>query len=233
MIYWGNESNRFNDSNLIKTWVQYCCSVTFCFYLCRAPQLRTSPRQPGGVSGPKCRVQVWGPWRPSSHRALEERRWWPAQRKVWLTDWSSFITQYLPTSPSPCLFLFLCLLLSVVSWRTLPCVQSFCVFDNIWYMWTCFNPDMRFAKTTPWRSVAWPQRMSAPTPAWQRTWWARRRRRPRSPSTVIQNTVSAWPNISFTAPCTAILNSFPLLGYCAAWFKCNLAQPHCDNSPQL
>lgn len=70
--------------------------------------------------------------------------------------------------------------------RTRSCVQIFFfLFLKTFDAKTCvFNADMRFVRTTPWRSVAWPLLMWAPTPAWLRTWLARRRRRPCSLSTV-------------------------------------------------
>lgn len=184
-----------------------------CFHLCRASQLCTSPGQPGDVSGPKCGVQVWGPWWPSSHRALEERRWWPAQRKVWLINRSPLSHNTFLLS----LCLIHCLLFSISSADSLNlCKYSFCVCSNIRYIDACFNPDTRFVRTTPWRSAVWPQLMSALTAAWWRTWWARQRHRPHSPSTVRQNTVMSisftlfsLPNTSFTAPWTAILNYIP------------------------
>lgn len=112
---------------------------------------------------------------------------------------------------------------SVNHWVTLR-IQRFCMSDSIWYMKTRSNPGMRSGRTTPWRSVAWPRLMWAPTLAWQRTWWARRRRRPRSPSTV-------GFSIFFSLDSNSKLISS--LGDCAVWLHNNLAQLHCNNSLQL
>lgn len=118
-----------------------------------------------------------------------------------------------PSSLTHLLFDPLLASVCVVSWHMLRLVSQ--VFDSIWCMNTCFNPDMRFVRTTPWRSVVWPLLMWAPTPAWQRTWWAKQRHRPHSPSTVRAITVTSLfhtvqlASFSFIAPWTAIQNSFP------------------------
>lgn len=113
--------------------VQLLC----CSHLCRTSQFCASPKQPGGVSGPRCRVQVRGPRWPSSHRTLEERRWWPAQRKVWLISWSTFITQYFAPSASAGLCVIRCWLLCVLSadaWSIEGVyVHSFCVTVLLWW----------------------------------------------------------------------------------------------------
>lgn len=108
----------------------------------------------------------------------------------------------------------------------IPCLVSakfFFVLDHCLRLNTCFDQDMRFVTTTPWRSGVWPRLMSAPTPAWQRTWWARRRHRPPSPSTVRQNPDSHSSDKYFVYGPLGKPVQLNLYFYCAPWVKCNLA----------
>lgn len=167
-IYWRNKSKRFNDFNLITTLILcYCSGILkvcpiFSSLWCFFP---TSAERPSFVRRPGSQVVLVD----QSVEFRCEARGDPVPTVRWRKDDGdmpkgrydspsgplSLHNTLLPSPPPPPLFDALLVIVFLGSWRMLFRVSLFmccCGFSN-----TCFLPDTRSARTTPWRSVVWPR----------------------------------------------------------------------------
>lgn len=188
-------------SSIKKTWLKDCCVFIYVLFF-------ISAERPSFVRRPSSQVVLVD----QSVEFRCEARGDPVPTVRWRKDDGDLPKGRSDSSTGPLSSHNTCLshTLPVFVWSTLAFVfvcNCFCVFDNMWYMSTCFNLGMKFARTTPWRSVVWSLLMWAPTHVWQRIWWARRRHQLRSLSTVRQNTPVVL-QICYSWP-LGQLNSFP------------------------